>query len=177
MLTEYLIRLGHRRIAIITGREGLWTAEERLASAVDTMRRAGLDVDPSLCLRTAYRTGAGYAAAMPMLTRPDPPTAIIGGNNVIALGALQASVELGYRCPEDISIVGIDDIPWAGLVRPRITTVTQPIEEMSRVAIEWLLERISAKEQPEPRTRIPPPRMIIGDSCASLRSAAVDSAL
>ena len=109
------------------------------------MDGAGVPADPTLCLQTAYRGDSAHAATVHLMTRTDRPTAIIGGNNVIALGALQAILDLGFRCPADVSVAGIDDVPWSGLVRPRITTVAQPIEEISRVAIEWLLERIAGE--------------------------------
>ena len=175
MLTEYLIRLGHRRIAMISGREGLWTADERIAGFRETMATAGLPVDSSLCVQTAYQSDAAARATVPMLTRPDPPTAIVGGNNVIALGALQAIVDLGFRCPDDISVAGIDDVPWSGLVRPRVTTAAQPIEEIATVAVEWLLQRIAGGgDAPPPRVRTFNPGLILGDSCRGigLRTAA-----
>lgn len=165
MLADVLIRLGHRRIAVITGPARVWTAEERLAGAIETMRASGIEVDPSLCLKAAYRSDAAYAATVTLLTRPDRPTAIIGGNNVIALGALQAITDLGFHCPTDISVVGIDDVPWSGLVRPRVTTAAQPIEDISRVAIEWLLDRMAGSDE-APREAIFAPHFIAGESVA-----------
>ena len=169
MLTEYLIRLGHRRIAMIYAREGLWTSDERLAAYLETLRDAGIDPDPALCLAANYNGEQAYAAATLMLTQSVRPTAIVAANNVMALGALQAIVDLGFRCPADVSVAGIDDVPWSRLVRPRITTAAQPIEEISRVAIEWLLERVLGADPP-PRDRIFQPNLIVGDSCADLRS-------
>jgi LacI family transcriptional regulator len=172
MLTEYLLRLGHRRIAIVSGREGLWTADERVAGFIEAMRKAGIDVDPSMCPRTDYRGDSAVAAAIPLLTRSDRPTAILGANNVIALGLVQAILDLGFRCPADISVVGIDDVPWSGLVRPRVTTAAQPIEEISRVAIEWLLERIASQPSTiAAREMLFPPKLLVGDSCADIRAA------
>jgi LacI family transcriptional regulator len=170
MLTEYLIRLGHRRIAMIGGRRGLWTADERLAGFRETMQASGIDPDPELCIQAAYRSDIAEKAAVPMLTRLNPPTAIIGGNNVIALGVLQAIVDLGFHCPDDVSVAGIDDVPWSGLVRPRVTTVAQPIEEITRLAVEWLLERISHREPGHAvRRKVFPPRLMAGDSCRDIR--------
>src|SRR6202007_1079971 len=115
--------LGHRRIAMISGNAGLWTADERLAGFVETMTAAGMPVDPALWVHPDYPRDTAYAATVPLLPRRDRPTAIIGANNVIALGALQATIDLGFRCPADLSIAGIDDVPWAGLLRARTTTV------------------------------------------------------
>jgi LacI family transcriptional regulator len=171
MLTQYLLRLGHRRIAMITGTAGMWTAEERLAAFVETMEAAGVPVDPSLCVAGNYRGDAAYEATKPLMTRADRPTAIIGANNVTALGALQAILDLGFSCPADVSLVGIDDVPWSGLVRPRVTTSAQPIAELAQAAIACLLERMSdgAEAHVPPRDLVFQPHFLSGDSCASPR--------
>ncbi len=170
MLADYLLRLGHRRIACITGEAGLWTAEERLAGARQAIEDAGLEVDPSLFVRSTYHLRSGYSVAAELLNRVDRPTAIIGGNNVLALGTLRAVIDLGFRCPDDISIAGIDDVPWGDLVKPRIATVVQPVKEIGSKAIEWLLERLSdgGAETP-PREQIFMPRFIAGESCTDVR--------
>ena len=170
-LTEYLLRLGHRRIAMITGPAGIWTSDERLAAFVETMEEVGMPADPSLCVAGNYRGDLAYEVAKPLMTRPDRPTAIIGANNVTALGALQAILDLGFRCPADVSLVGIDDVPWSGLVRPRVTTAAQPIEEIARIAIRCLFERMSGgpdAHQP-PRDIVFQPEFLAGDSCTDFR--------
>jgi LacI family transcriptional regulator len=177
LLTEYLIRLGHRRIAMICGRPGIWTSEERLAAFREAMAEAGHDVDPSLCVPANYDGRLAYQAVIPMMSRADRPTAIIGANNVMALSALQAVIDLGFRCPADVSIAGIDDVPWGGLVRPRVTSAVQPVEEIAAVAFSWLMERMAARSEPgraepNPRTKTFAPRMVFGGSCAPLRNAA-----
>lgn len=184
MLTDYLLRLGHRRIAMISGRAGLWTADERVAGFRETMAAAGFEVEPGLCVQTAYRSDIAEKEAVTMMTGVDPPTAIIGGNNVIALGALQAILDLGFRCPDDVSLAGIDDVPWSGLVRPRVTTAAQPIDEIAGLAMDWLLERIADRgDGPPPRTQVFMPHLIAGDSCRDVRAhqgpsiAAVTTAL
>lgn len=177
MAAGYLLRLGHRRVAMIKGRHGMWTAEERLAAFHQTMGEAGVTVDPSLCVAGDYHGEAAYAATMPLLTRPDPPTAIVAANNVMALGALQAVFDAGFRCPADISIVGIDDVPWSKLVRPRVVTVAQPVEEISRLAIEWLLERMAGDNAAiAPRHRIFQPYFISGESVRDIRVPAATAA-
>jgi LacI family transcriptional regulator len=167
MLTEYLLRLGHRRIAILHAWPGLWTSDERLSAFVETMSDAGIEVDPSICVAADYDGDLAYGAVTRLLTQPDRPTAIFGANNIMALGALQAIVDLGYRCPADVSLVGIDDVPWSRLVRPRITAATQPIDLVSRQAVDWLIERISGNNAP-PRVRIFQPDLIVGESCAEI---------
>lgn len=169
MLTEHLIRFGHRRIAHIAGIDGLWTAEKRKQGFRDTMRSAGIEPDESLIVDGQYKGEAGYAQAMRLLTRADRPTAIVAANNVMALGALQAMNDLGFRCPEDISLTSIDDVPWGNVIKPRITMVVQPVDDMARIAAEWLIERINARDGREipPREEILIPKLVVGQSCGA----------
>lgn len=180
MLVEYLLRLGHRRIAMICGRQGMWTSDERLEAFRETLLEAGVPADPDLCVPANYDGTLAYQATVPLVTRADPATAIIGANNVMALGALQAVLDLGFRCPTDVSIAGIDDVPWGGLVRPRVTSVVQPVGAIAELATAWLLERIAAGADADkivPRTRIFQPSLIIGASCAALPTPRVSSEL
>jgi LacI family transcriptional regulator len=174
MLVDYLVRLGHRRIGLISGGGGNWTSDERYAGFQEAMAAAGLAVAPDLCVHASYRGRSGYDAAVTMMTAPERPSALIGANNVIALCALQASLDLGFRCPQDVSIVGMDDVPWSGLVRPNLTIAAQPLELIADTAIAWLLERIEQPDAQIPaRQRIVAPKLRIGDSC---RALAADSA-
>jgi LacI family transcriptional regulator len=169
MLVDYLIRLGHARIALINGRVGRWTADEREAGFLAAMASAGLDVDTSLIARPGFEGESAYAATSALLGHRDPPTAIIAANNVTALGSLQACLDLGFQCPRDISIAGVDDVPWSGLVRPRVTIVSQPMEQMGALAIEWLLERIAEPDRAiAPRERIFAPFIVAGESCRDI---------
>jgi LacI family transcriptional regulator len=172
MLTSYLLRLGHRHIAFVGGRPGLWSADMRLRGFCETMQHAGARVNPAWCVAANFRGELAYNHCIAILSGQERPTAILAANNVMALGALQAINDLGFRCPYDISLVSIDDVPWSGVVKPRLTIVAQPIEEISRIAIEWLLERIARgpKATLPRREAILPPRLIVGDSCADLRN-------
>jgi LacI family transcriptional regulator len=170
MLTEHVIRYGHRRIAHIAGRAGLWTAEKRKQGFVDTMRAAGLDVDQSLIVDGNYFGEVAYAQAMRLLTRADRPTAIIAANNVMALGALQAMNDLGFDCPNEVSLTSIDDVPWGNVIRPRITMVVQPVDEMARIATEFLLERIGSRGSAmPPREHVLIPKLVVGQSVVAPR--------
>lgn len=169
MIVDYLLRLGHRRVALISGRVGRWTADERHRGFVAAMAEAGLEVDPSLVLRSGYEGESAYAATASLLTRRDRPSAIIAANNVTALGALQSCIDLGFQCPRDVSLAGIDDVPWSGLVRPRLSVAAQPREEMALLAIDWLLERITAAGRDKPtREKLFMPSFIVGESCRSI---------
>lgn len=170
MLTEHLIRLGHSRIAYIGGTTGLYTAVGRLRGYVQTMQASGLTVDPSLVVDGRYSGQFGYEAAMRLMTRPDRPTAVLAASNVMALGALQALNDLSIACPDEVSLAGIDDVPWSAVIRPRITMAIQPVEELARSAITMLMRRIGATDQ----AAIPQmdvilaPRLKIGESTRRL---------
>lgn len=169
MLTEHMIRFGHRRIAHIAGKTGLWTAERRKDGFRSTMASAGIAIDESLIVDGDYDGERAYAEAMRLLTRPDRPTAIVAANNVMALGTLQAINDLGFRCPDDVSITSIDDVPWGNVIRPRITMVVQGIDLMARAATEFLMERIRTRggvPHIPARDHILLPKLVVGQSCA-----------
>ncbi|WGF87781.1 LacI family DNA-binding transcriptional regulator [Marinivivus vitaminiproducens] len=167
MLVDHLAGLGHRRIAMIGGQPGLSTSDERHAAFGDAMKRHGLALDPAWSPRAAYTGEGARAAAHALLDARTAPTAIIGANNLIALGVLEAIFDRGLDCPRDLSLVGIDDVPWSGLVRPRITTAAQPIETIGTIAMAWLLGRIHTGDGvPRARTRLIAPIFIEGESCA-----------
>lgn len=168
MLTEHIIRFGHKRVAHIAGRTGLWTADQRLLGFRNTMAAAGIEVDEDLIADGDYEGERAYECAMRLLTSAIRPTAIVAANNVMALGALQAINDLGFKCPNDISLVSIDDVPWSNVIQPRITMVVQPIHEIARIATEYLLERINLRNDRTmpPRTTILTPRLIVGQSCS-----------
>ena len=168
MLTEHLIRFGHRRIAHIAGRAGLYTSGKRIQGFLETMRGEGIEVDPSLIVDGDYQGERAYAEVMRLMTRADRPTAILAANNVMALGALQAINDLGFKCPQDISLTSIDDVPWGNVIQPRITMVVQQVDELARVASAWLFERINAPGGATipPREHILIPLLVVGQSCA-----------
>lgn len=174
MLTEHLVRLGHKRIALIGGTAGLFTADRRREGYEATLRAHGLPIEPDLILDGHYNGEGGYTAAMHLLTRPqNRPTAILAASNVMALGALQACNELSVDCPGEISLAGIDDVPWSPVIHPRITAAVQPVDEMARVACRMLMERIALTQGASlpPREAVLPPRLVIGESTAPPRMA------
>ena len=129
---------------------------------------AGIEADATLIVEGRYDGERAYAEAMRLMTRSDRPTAILAANNVMALGALQAIIDLGFKCPQDISLTSIDDVPWGNVIQPRITMVVQQVDELARIASEWLLERINARggPTPPPREHILIPGLVVGQSCA-----------
>ncbi len=170
MLTQHLLQLGHRRVGYIGGVPSLFTSAERLAGFRETLRGAGVAPDASLELSGDYDGATAYVATMRLLTRHDRPTAIVAANNVMALGALQAINELGFRCPDDISLASIDEVPWGGVVMPRLTAAVQDPALLGRLAAERLLARINdpaVRDEP-PRDCIVPPQFKLGASSRSI---------
>ena len=110
-----------------------------------------------------------YEATQRLLSMTDPPTAIFAANNLMMLGALEAILDMGFECPARISLAGIDDFSWSSAIRPKLTTVSQPIEEMGLRAVDQLLERVSqrkAAKRSVPKTITLEPRFLIRDSCS-----------
>lgn len=170
MLTEYLIRLGHRRICYLGGQHEWWTARLRLNGFRAGMNAAGIPIDPALEIEADFSGEKAYDHIVRLLSGSNRPTAVVASNNLMALGALQAINDLGFNCPGDISLTGVDDVPWGNVIKPRITTAAQPVEELAQVAASWILERISSRGGASlpPRTHVAIPRLVIGDSCARI---------
>ena len=170
ILTEHLLQLGHRRIAFIAGPESLYTARGRLAGFRETMAGAGVEIDPGLVVDGNFTNSGAYAQAMRLLTRADRPTAIIGANNVMVLAALQAVQELGFRCPDDVSLAMVDDVPWSNVITPKLTTVVQDTVKMGSLIAHQLLHRILTPEgAAEPaRDFILAPRFVPGNSTRAI---------
>jgi LacI family transcriptional regulator len=131
-LVRYLLRLGHRSIAEISGPPNFSTTEERSAGLDEALRQAGIARDPSLTVSGHFSRDGGYDATRVLLRERDRFTAIFAANDMMALGALAALREAGLRVPDDVSLVGFDDLPILRDVVPGITTVRVPMREMGR---------------------------------------------
>ena len=138
--TRHLIELGHRRIAIIGGPEHLWSSRARLAGYRAALEAAGLGAGGAgeLIRRDHFCAEGGRRQARELLALPQPPTAIVAGNDAQAFGVLQALGERGLRAPEDLSVVGFDDVPVASWATPALTTVRQPLAAMAATAFRML---------------------------------------
>ncbi|HET8523803.1 MAG TPA: substrate-binding domain-containing protein, partial [Thermomicrobiales bacterium] len=147
------------------GRIYLSSARERLEGFRATLAAAGISLDPSLIEEGHYDQESGLAAARRLLARPFRPTAIMASNDQEAFGVLTAAREAGLRVPEDLSVVGFDDVPMAEHVHPPLTTVHQPLSEIGRSAAEMLINWVEGVP-PEPRRIVLPTKLIIRDSCA-----------
>ena len=139
---EHLVATGRRRIAHISGPTGNLEAEARLAGYLEAMARAGL---PTTVVEGAFDQASGHRAAAELAKRgADRPDAIFAGNDMMAVGALLALQEAGLAVPDDVALVGFDDVPMAALMRPGLTTLRIRIAETGRSALERLVRLINA---------------------------------
>ena len=138
--TKHLLDLGHRRIALITGPSDLLSARARLDGYRAALEAAGMSPEESLCRYGDFHVEGGYEQARELLQLESPPTAIFAGNDLQALGVLKAAREAGLRVPENLSLVGFDDLPLGQWSSPALTTVNQPLIEMAELAVQIVLE-------------------------------------
>lgn len=136
LATEHLLRLGHRRIGVITGPEGVPCSQERLEGYRDAHERHGVPLTPALEAYGDFMPTSGLEHGRRMLKLPNRPTAIFAGTDQTASGVYTAARELGLRIPEDLSVVGFDDVILSQWLQPPLTTVRQPLEQMARAAIK-----------------------------------------
>jgi LacI family transcriptional regulator len=153
--TRYLLELGHRRIGFISGALELGCARERLDGYQAALDQHHVPFKPSLMREGDFFQPRAYACALELLDLPEPPTAIFASNDVSAMGVMEAARDRGLRVPDDLSVVGFDDIPQADHMQPALTTVRQPLEEMGRVAARLLLAMIRDPERPPERVELP----------------------
>jgi LacI family transcriptional regulator len=164
--TSHLIQQGHKRIALINGPLVFTTARDRQAGYKDALREAGMSVDESLIVHGAFKQPAGYSAMRQLLDLDDPPSAVFAASNLLTLGALQAIHERNLAIPEEIAILGFDEMPWAMSLRPPLTTIAQPAFEVGRTAAELLLARVREPALPR-RQVVLETRLIVRSSCGS----------
>ncbi|WP_439618158.1 LacI family DNA-binding transcriptional regulator [Shinella sp.] len=163
----YLHGLGHRRIGLVTGPGTSSTAQERFEAFEATIADLDCDEDPDLIYRGDYTVEAGYDALHYFATLSKRPTAVIASNDVCALGVQDAASELGLSIPQDLSLLGCDDIDLARLRRINLSTLHLPKREMGAAAAELLMRRIHSKRPPTPREIIIPTELVLRASCAA----------
>jgi LacI family transcriptional regulator len=145
----YLAGLGHRRIGFISGMRDSYPGRERLAGYFAALADAGIARDKRLVGVGNFDVDGAESEAMRLLKSAHPPTAIFASNNQAVIGVMRALRDLGMECPDDVSLVGLDDFPWADSFHPRLTTVVQPLREIGEEAARLLLERMAGgKERP-----------------------------
>ncbi len=168
MAVEHLIRQGHRRIGTITGPLNMTSGEDRLAGYRQALEAYQLPVDDGLIVEGDFTEAGGMAAARRMLSFS--VTAIFAANDIMAVGALKVLREMDSRVPQDVALVGFDDVPLAAAVEPALTTVRQPIERMGSMAADLLLNMLEnpPEEQAPAHRIILPGKLVIRGSCGAL---------
>jgi len=143
----HLVALGHREIALLGGPLRHSTATQRERGYEQGLQDAGLPVRPDFIYRADFREGGGYDGMKALLALPSRPTAVFVANNLMALGAFRALHEAGVRIPQELALVGFDDMPWATSLNPPLTAVSQPSQEIGSAAADLLLDRIARPDR------------------------------
>lgn len=167
--TEYLISLGHRRIGIITLPLHLTTSRARLAGYREALERAGIPIDPSLICEGTYLLGDGIRQTEALLDLPNPPTAIFAGNDAQATGVYQVLYRRNIRVPDDMSVIGFDNVTYTAQMAPPLTTIHQPLVEMGRMAANMLMRLIAGQPLDSNHVELST-SLVIRESCAAPRS-------
>jgi DNA-binding LacI/PurR family transcriptional regulator len=167
--TRHLLGLGHRRIGVIGGPEWILCSRARLDGYRAAMDEAGVPVDPRFVSHGHFHVGEGIDKGRRLLRLPDRPTAIFAGNDLQALGVYQAARELRLHIPEDLSVVGFDDLPVAQWVGPPLTTIRQPLVDMAVAAAEMVLRMADGEAPVQPRVELAT-ELVIRESTAPPRA-------
>ena len=168
--TRHLIELGHTRIAAITGPRDMMCSLARLDGYRSAMNSAGLTIENDWVRFGDFHVEGGRTQALTLLDRPDRPTAIFAGSDLQALGALEAARSLGLTVPDDVSIVGYDDIPLSRWVSPRLTTVHQPLRQMGVEAAKLVLSAARGEDAPGSARMDLATSLVVRDSTAPPRA-------
>jgi DNA-binding LacI/PurR family transcriptional regulator len=167
----HLLAMGHRDVALLGGPSKHSTAKERERGYEDALRAAGRPLRPELVYYGDFREGGGYDGMKALIALPHRPTAVFVANNLMTLGAFRALHEAGIRIPEEIAVVGFDDMPWATSLNPPLTVASQPSQEIGSSAADLLLDRIARPDRAI-RHLILETKLVIRASCgASLHRA------
>ena len=164
LATEHLTSRGHTRVAHIGGPAGVFSARERAEGYRSALAASGTKPNPEFTQSGLYTEGFGYEATGRLLALPHPPSAIFAASDYAALGALRRLREAGLRVPDDVSLVGFDDIPLVSLLQPALTTIAQPIDELGREGVRLLVEVIQTGQTTRPPVQRFPVRLIERDS-------------
>ena len=163
-----LVRRGHRRIGILCGGRDSFTARERLAGYVEALRSRGISFRQELAEEGELSVRHGYDGMKKLLALKEPPTAVYLTNYEITLGAVVALNELGVRFPEDLSVIGFDNLTLAQVVRPRLWMVVQPMRQMAETAARVMLGRLDGSLQSPRRTYRLKTALVEGESVRRL---------
>jgi LacI family transcriptional regulator len=171
MAVEHLIRLGHRRIAVITGRLDMTHARDRLSGYKQALQTHRISFDESLVAEGDYSENSGRTAMRQLLEAK--PSAVFVSSDSMAIGALKALHEVGLSVPEDMALVGFDNIPLAAVMQPPLTTIRQPIERLGALAVDVLISMLQGPPDPGASAQriVLPTELVIRQSCGALQES------
>jgi LacI family transcriptional regulator/LacI family repressor for deo operon, udp, cdd, tsx, nupC, and nupG len=166
-LLDHLTGLGHTRLAFI---EGDWMGDfkERRKAYIDYLQEKGFELNPDWIPQDTDDSSGGYQAMHRLIALKDRPTAILAADDIIAIGALKAAQEAGLQIPGQVSLTGFDGIEMTQFISPALTTVRQPIEVMSQIALKRLMDLIAGKEVNEEVSIRVQPELIVRQSTGSV---------
>lgn len=163
---KHLLDLGYRRIAHIGGAPDLTTGRDRAQGYHNALSEARLKPEARLIRTGDFKTDSGYRLTLELLDLPTPPDAIFVANNLMTLGALRALRERAVRVPDEMALVGFDDMPWSAEFRSPLTAVSQPTYELGQEAVHLLRRRLAQPDAPV-RTVVLNTRLIVRESCGA----------
>lgn len=167
--TKHLIDLSHVQIGCITGPEHVQNSKDRLKGYMKALKRAGIPIDHRRIVSGDYQLEGGYRAAKALLEKGHV-TAIFAFNDLMAFGVYQAAAEMGVAIPDDLSVVGFDNLKYNRLLQPKLTTIEQPTYEMGKTATELLLQQIRESKRVKTQTIYLDPSLIIRNSTKKRRT-------
>lgn len=168
---RHLLDLGHRKIAILRGQAESADSRDRWEAVQSVANEIGLELDPELVIQidsTDSSPGVGYPFGKQLIEKKKPFTALFAYNDISAMGAIRAFQEAGFRVPQDISVIGFDDIPAAAFHYPSLTTVRQPLHKMGETAVEILISRIEENKEWPGEISVQP-ELVVRESTARSR--------
>jgi LacI family transcriptional regulator len=170
LATNYLLGLGHRRIGFIGGRPDLESARLREAGFREAMTAAGIKVDKALIRVGGYRTETAEGPARELLSQSNRPTAVFAANDLSAIATMTAARSLGLTVPDDLSVIGFDNVPESALASPPLTTIKQPLQQMGAEALRLLVDLIAGADR-DIHVRLPT-ELVVRATCTPPRKIA-----
>ena len=162
--TNYLLKIGRKRIGFMAGRRGLLATDARLAGYLQAFSEKRVGQNEKLLSFGDWTRVSGQKQMRSLLNSGEKPDAVFCANDLLAIGAMETIKKAGLKIPDDIAVVGFDDIELSSLVQPRLTTVNQPQEKIAEIACNLLLDRIERNESEEPKEILLEPELIIRES-------------
>jgi LacI family transcriptional regulator len=170
----HLIKLGHRKIAIVMAR-GISTHNDRCRGYREALRDAGIEPRTDFVHTTESEVGGAYSATLQLMSSADPPTAIFATNAPLTVGVMTAIHGQDLRCPDDVSVLGHDGFDWQAAFKPTLTIIDQPALRMGRMAAEVLIQRITGALDGPPRRLLVGAELVVRESCGVYRERSARS--